>query len=111
MTRIRPPKKSETLEVRLPYEAKTAFMARCRDTGQTASDAVRLFIDSEIAGGPRRRNRLRAWQMLVAAIAGLAIGAAAAPSLAQTGGSDRAAFEALDRDADGLLTPAEFARR
>ncbi|HEY0104306.1 MAG TPA: hypothetical protein VGB60_12665 [Brevundimonas sp.] len=111
MARIRPPKKSETLEVRLPYDAKAAFMARCRETGQTASEAVRLFIDSELAGRARARNRLRAWQTLAAAVAGLAIGAAAAPSLAQTSAGDEAAFETLDRDGNGMLTPAEFARR
>jgi hypothetical protein len=111
MARIRPPKKSETLEIRLPYDAKTAFMARCRETGQTASEAVRLFIEGELAGRVRARSRLRAWQTLAAAVAGLAIGAAAAPSLAQTGGDVPARFEALDRNADGVLTPAEFSRR
>jgi hypothetical protein len=110
MTSIRPAKKSETLEVRLPYEAKAAFMARCRDTGQTASEAVRLFIECELSGRRGARRGLRAWQTMAAAAAGLAIGAAAAPSLAQTGGSDQA-FQRLDRDGDGLLTPGEFARR
>ena len=111
MASIRPPKKSETLEVRLPYDAKTAFMARCHETGQTASGAVRLFIEGELTGRVRSRSRLRAWQTLAAAVAGLAIGAAAAPSLAQTEGEDQKRFEALDRNADGMLTAAEFARR
>jgi hypothetical protein len=111
MTGARPPKKSETLEVRLPHEAKIAFMARCRSTGQTASEAVRLFIEGELAGRPRYRARLNGWQALAAAVAGLAIGAAAAPSLAQTVGADRAAFHSLDRNGDGVLTPAEFAAR
>ncbi|HST92268.1 MAG TPA: hypothetical protein VLJ13_08740 [Brevundimonas sp.] len=111
MASTRAPKKSETLEVRLPYDAKTAFMTRCRESGQTASEAVRLFIEGELAGRVRTRSRLRAWQTLAAAAAGLAIGAAAAPSLAQTSGGDRAPFEALDRNGDGLLTQAEFARR
>ena len=111
MASTRAPKKSETLEVRLPYEAKTAFMARCRDGGQTASEAVRAFIEGELTGAARPRSRLRAWQTLAAAVAGLAIGAAAAPSLAQTGGDDRAAFQMLDRNGDGVLPPAEFSRR
>jgi hypothetical protein len=42
-------KKSETLEIRLPYPTKLAFMARCRDEGRSASEALRLFIDGHLA--------------------------------------------------------------
>ncbi|CAN5403914.1 EF-hand domain-containing protein [soil metagenome] len=104
----RPLKKSETLEVRLPFETKTAFMARCQDDGRSASDAVRGFIERELS--PPRRVRMRGWQALAAALAGLAIGAVAAPSLAQTA-TGHAAFETLDRNHDGVLTPAEYAAR
>lgn len=105
----RPEKKSETLEIRLGHAAKSAFMARCRTEGRTASEAVRAYID---AGGPerRRRSQVSVVQALAAALAGLAIGAAAAPSVAQSV-SPQAAFERLDRDSDGVLTPTEFARR
>ena len=113
MTAQRSPKKSETIEIRLPYAAKTAFMARCRDDGLTASEAVRRFIDRELdARRPRlRRVRLAVLQALAAALAGLAIGAVAAPSLAQTAPASRPAFDQLDRDHDGLLTFEEFRRR
>ena len=107
---MRAPKKSETLEVRLPHGAKTAFMARCRDEGQTASEAVRGFIEAELVSRGRR-GRLWAWQAVAAAVAGLALGAVAAPSLAQTSPSDRAAFQRLDRNHDGVLSLAEFQRR
>ena len=40
MASPRPPKKSESLEIRLPFDTKQAFMARCRDEGVTASEAV-----------------------------------------------------------------------
>lgn len=103
---MRAPKKSETLEVRLPHAAKTAFMARCRDSGQTASEAVRGFIEGELAA----RSRLRSWRIAAAALAGLAVGAVAAPSLAQTVGGDRAAFERMDRNHDGVVSYAEFRR-
>lgn len=103
-------KKSETLEVRLPYQTKTAFMARCRDDGQTASEAVRGFIESELAAGARRA-RSRLWQMTAAAAGGLALGAVAAPSLARTVSADEAAFARLDRNHDGALSIAEFRRR
>ncbi len=112
MTAPRPPKKSETLEIRLPHQTKTAFMARCRVDGQTASEAVRSFIEAELVAGDRRpRGRMRLWQTVAAAIAGLALGAVAAPSLARTPSSPDAAFEKLDRDHSGQLSLAEFRRR
>lgn len=107
-------KKSETLEVRLPFETKTAFMARCRTDGRTASEAVRAYIDREIgAAEPVRRERSRWWQVAAAAAAGLTLGAVAAPSLAQVAMSHEAAqaFHALDADHDGVLTLAEFRGR
>ena len=101
------PKKSETLEIRLPHETKVAFMARCRDDGRTASEALRRFIDGELTAS--RRSRTGLWQALAAAAAGLAIGAVAAPSLAQTAHADtRAAFDRLDRNHDGVVSFAEF---
>ena len=47
-------KKSETLEIRLPYPTKQAFMARCSDNGRSASDAMRGFIDDYLDGEARR---------------------------------------------------------
>lgn len=110
MTAPRTPKKSETLEVRLPHQTKTAFMARCRDDGQTASEAVRGFIEAELVTSARR-PRLRLWQMMAAAAAGLALGAVAAPSLARTVPADEAAFARMDQNHDGALSLAEFRRR
>lgn len=109
MTRPKPPKKSETLEVRLPHAAKTAFMARCRAEGRSASEAVRGFIERELDGDVQAaRPRLRWRQLLAAALAGLAVGAAAAPSLAHQAPGSRAAFERLDRNHDGVLSLQEF---
>ncbi len=107
---VRPEKKSETLEVRLGHAAKTAFMDQCRRNGSTASDVVRDFIDGRIRGKPARRSSIGMAHALAAAVAGLAIGAAAAPSVAQTG-THAPTFERLDGDRDGVLTPAEFAAR
>lgn len=108
-------KKSETLEVRLPFETKTAFMARCRDKGRTASEAVRAYIDAEIAAGSAvRREVMRGWRAAaVAAVAGLALGAVAAPSLAQVSREQDTAqtFQTLDLNHDGVLTAAEFRAR
>lgn len=107
MTRPRPPKKTETLEIRLPPATKRAFMDRCRDEGLTASDAVRGFIETRTAPAGRHA---RLWQAAVAAAVGLAVGAVAGPSLAQSGTPDRAAFERMDRNHDGVLTLQEFRR-
>lgn len=103
----RPPKKSEFLEVRIPHPTKTAFMARCREDGRSASEAVRAFIEAELQ--PRPRRRFRPAHLIVGALALAAAGAAAAPSLA---GSFRAAdFHRLDADRDGVLSLPEYLNR
>jgi len=107
----KPPKKSDMLEVRLPHETKVAFMARCRETRRTASEAVRVFIDQELDGRAGRPSRPSlVWRVLAAALAGLAVGAAAAPSLARPL-STHGAFDRLDVNHDGVLSFEEFSRR
>lgn len=68
MTSPKAPKKSETIEVRVPYGAKTAFATRCRENGVTVSEAVRAFMEREIGGAPRARPRL--WYAAAALAAG-----------------------------------------
>jgi hypothetical protein len=112
MTVGKPPKKSEVLEVRLPHETKAAFMARCRETRRTASEVVRIFIDQELDGRaakPRPHGLL--WRALAAALAGLAVGAVAAPSLARPTTASHAAFDRLDANHDGILSFEEFSGR
>jgi hypothetical protein len=112
MSRQKPPKKGEMLEVRLPYDIKAAFMTRCRDDGRTASETVRGFIERELADGHlAARSRLRWWQALAIATAGLTVGAIAAPSLAQPAPASRAVFNHLDRNHDGVLSFDEFRSR
>jgi hypothetical protein len=113
MASSRPPKKSETIEIRLSHEAKAAFMERCRLEKRTASDAIRLFIDDRLhprsaAGG----RRLPSWRIVAAGAIGLALGlGAAAPSFAHAMQTSRAAFDRLDRNHDGVLTYSEFRAR
>lgn len=113
MSRQRAPKKSETVEIRLSHPVKTAFMDRCRAEGRTASDAIRQFIEAELVGGARSQARsLGGWRALVVAgVAGLALGAVAAPSLAQSNGPGSERFERLDRNHDGVLSRAEYLAR
>jgi len=121
MASPRPPKKSESLEIRLPFDTKQAFMARCRAEGVTASEAVRGFIEGGETSRPARRKGL-GWTVAAALGAGLALGAVAAPSLAQSASraahvvdeqvvDDRAAFDRLDRNGDGVVSFAEFSDR
>jgi len=111
MSAGKPPKKSEMLEVRLPYETKVAFMARCRETRRTASEAVRVFIDQELEGRTGKRGRPNlVWRVVAAAVAGLAVGAVAAPSLARPL-TAHAAFDRLDANHDGALSYEEYSRR
>jgi hypothetical protein len=98
----RPPKKSETLEIRLPYPTKQAFMARCRDHGRSASEALRGFIESEIEAPPRRPANALRW--LAGAALALAAGAAAVPSLAHPADD----FQRLDRNGDGRISASEL---
>jgi len=107
---MRGPKKSETLEIRLPHAQKQAFMARCRDEGRSASEALRAFIEQAVAE-PRRPNPQGSGRRLRWAAVGLAavsLGAVAAPSLARP--SLPAQFARLDADHDGRLSLAEFER-
>src|ERR1700759_1188370 len=76
-TAMRGPKKSETLEIRLPHALKQAFMARCQDEGRSASEAVRRFIEGAVAERPRPARRLR-WAAV--GLAAVSLGAVAAPS-------------------------------
>lgn len=108
MTTPRPPKKSETLEIRLSHADKLAFMARCRSEGLTASEVVRALIETPAA---RPKKPAKAWQALAAAMAGLLIGAVAAPSIAQALPGSRAAFDQLDANHDGVVSFAEFKAR
>jgi hypothetical protein len=101
------PKKTETIELRLPFETKQAFMARCRATGVSASAELRAFIADYVDRPPRRGTRLAA-QIGLAAGALLAVGVLAEPSLARAEAS--ATYAVMDAHHDGRVTFAEFAR-
>ena len=113
MASIKPPKKSETIEIRLSHAAKAAFMERCRRERQTASEAIRLFIDDQSVQCPTPlRPRLAWWRVMLAGIAVAVLGlGAAAPSLAWAAQTTRPAFDQLDRNHDGVLSYQEFRSR
>jgi hypothetical protein len=105
-------KKSESLEIRLPYPTKLAFMARCRDDGRSASEAMRAFIDGYMAPAqpaPTKASGFKGWKLIAAgSAAALVAAAAAAPTLARTAPATAAEFKKLDADGDGKLSLAEF---
>ncbi len=106
----RPEKKSESLEIRLPYRTKAEFMARCRADGTSASQVLRGLIEDRLTRrvGERKPSARLGLRLAAAAAAALAAGATALPSLARP--LERAGFDQLDADGDGAVRPAEFAR-
>ncbi|HEY8003826.1 MAG TPA: EF-hand domain-containing protein, partial [Phenylobacterium sp.] len=105
-------KKSETLEIRLPYPTKLAFMQSCRAEGRSASEALRQFIEGRLDAPalPRPAGR-RVLHLVAGALVAAAVGAVAAPSLALSPlsrPSPRDAFARLDANHDGKVTYAEF---
>lgn len=55
MTKQRPEKKTEMIEVRLPHSKKEAFKQACEEEGITVSHAVRTFIDAYLRRSRRER--------------------------------------------------------
>ena len=113
MTRRKLPKKTESLEVRLPHAVKRAFMARARSQGRTASSLVREFIESYLAGTNPAMEK-RAMLRRLAPPAALTSFAAAAialhmPTAASAAPDLKTLFERLDSDRDGRLSSDEFA--
>ena len=113
MTR-RKPKKTESLEVRLPHEVKRAFMDRARSRGRTASSLVRDFIDSYLAGtNPRTENRTMLKRIATPAAVTSVIASAIAlhvvtPTAASAQPDFKSVFNQLDVDKDGKLSPEEM---
>ena len=110
MSAPKPAKKTGTVEIRVSDEMKAAFAERCRREEVTVSEAVRRLMEGQLRAptehAPRGRGR-----MIAAGLLGVALGAgAAAPSFAQATAASRPTFDQLDRDHDGVLTPAEFRR-
>jgi hypothetical protein len=124
MTNRRPPKKTETLEVRMAPETKRALQDVSRAEDRTASEVVRELIEGYLRQAEMRRDRARlepterlaailrskpARRSAAAVAAASAIGLltlVAAPSTAKV--DYRTMFDALDANHDGRVTPDEY---
>jgi hypothetical protein len=105
-------KKSETLEVRLEHEVKTALMRKAQQEGRSTSDVVREFIDAYLAEKPKEARSMifALWKPATAigAASFAALVAVVAPTQLHAKPDLGAIFKSLDRDGSGSLTIAEF---
>jgi Ca2+-binding EF-hand superfamily protein len=115
-------KKSETLEVRIPYETKQAFLTACREDGTTASEVVResvqTYLDERERPIPQEKRTLvmklpqpvRRYGLRAAAGGAIAVGFTVLAVLPSAASPDFAAlFKTMDANGDGVLTAEEFA--
>ena len=114
-------KKSETLEVRIPYETKQAFLTACREDGTTASEVVResvqTYLDERERPDPKKERTLvmkfpepvRRYGLRAAAGGLAAVGLTTFAALPSAAAPDFAAiFKKMDANGDGVLTTEEF---
>lgn len=105
-------KKSETLEVRLEHEVKSALMRKAHGEGRSTSDVVRSFIDSYLAEQPKeaRSMLLSLWKPTAAigAAAMAVIWAALAPAPLHARPDLKAVFQAMDQNGNGAIALDEF---
>ncbi|MCR9080187.1 MAG: hypothetical protein NXH78_13905 [Hyphomonadaceae bacterium] len=109
-------KKSESLDIRLPFEQKREFMDATRQRGETASSALRRFISTYIeeARLAEQQNPVQEITMTlarhrfksIATAAGAALGVFSVTALPSA--ADSTAFDALDKNNDGLITEGEI---
>lgn len=109
-------KKSESLDIRLPFEQKREFMEATRKRGETASQALRRYIaayieEARLAEQPNpvqeitmtlARHRIKT----IATAAGAALGVFSVSALPSA--ADSTAFDALDKNKDGMITEGEI---
>jgi len=106
-------KKSESLEIRLPYSQKQAFMEACRERGVTASDTLRQFIADDLDALTEDQQD-KAWTTTVknnpfktaAGVAATALAAAAFGTSASM--ANDTVFDRFDANDDATVTYGEF---
>ena len=108
-------KKSDTLDIRLPHEQKQAFMSAVSSNKETASEAIRRFIEDYVSKAEAtehphpvqeltmtlNRHRFKTLGTAAAAACGISIMAMMPTAAASP-------FERLDKNKDGVLTEGEI---
>ncbi len=119
---MRSPKKSESLELRISHEAKTAFMRRCHAEGRSASDVIRQLIAAHASEKSSKRDTsTREWRLYMSnlfktppVVVGLSLVGAVAALALMSGASASAdpaqAFSAIDTDRDAFISLPEYLR-
>jgi hypothetical protein len=114
MSGPREPKKSETIEVRLPHKVKSALMSKARAEGKSASEVIRQSIDFYLAGEPKEERSMLIALWKPAALIGAGSLALVLTSISPTPSQARpdlkSVFGTLDRNHDGAITIDEFLR-
>ena len=114
----RPEKKSEMLDVRLPYGMKQALVEACRKQGVTVSDTVRGLFSEYVSAAQagETQPKLKGIAMKIAKnprkTLGMTLAAAlsAVVFLAQPSVADDALFESFDTNEDGVIDADEMDR-
>jgi hypothetical protein len=118
---LREPKKTESLEVRVSHETKTAFMAACAKAGVSASTVLRRCMARHIAAADRAPSRRKELAMLsdqlrrpipaaaAATLTGLAATMLVTPAQAAIDPRVAAVFDWMDADGNGGIDAGEFA--
>lgn len=102
----RPEKKSETIEVRVSYSEKLAFMEACKQAGTTASHAIRGYIGNVLdPANTHQSRRARMWTAIgfatIVSLVGVIVWQSQQDSQPTTG---ERILSALDLDRDGRLS-------
>ena len=119
----RGPKKTESIEIRVPHATKSAFMTACRQNGTSASAVLRAFIERYVHSASRapiqwkeelrmmfknRSMRAAVGAFAAAMTATVVVSSIASPARAATDPLLSAVYEWMDADHDGKLSRTEF---
>ncbi|WP_439533458.1 EF-hand domain-containing protein [Polymorphobacter sp.] len=113
MSSARQPKKTDTIEIRLADEVKSAFVEQCRREGRTVSETIRALIAQRLAPSEIiYKAPPTSWRTAMAAFVGLVLGVGiAVPSFARPACDSRQEFSQFDLNGDGVVTLREFQNR
>lgn len=115
VTKSRPrEKKSESIEVRLSYSEKRAFVETCRERGLTLSEALRTLMQEQ--SGSQRADITRMfsqWEFKMTCFASLGLATVIVLSGIQSESDAHTpliaeSFDSVDLDSDGKIDRAEY---